>query len=323
MDHQDVIRTYGNPNLPEGTPERPLVTFSVFAYNQEKYVREAVDGAFAQTYSPLEIILSDDCSSDRTFEIMEQMARVYQGPHKILLRRGVKNLGIAAHVNEIFRLAAGKFIVVAAGDDVSYPERVAHLINVWRHTNVSAIYSAATVIDASGKVLSNVLSLTPVDVVRKYHAGNRRIVPSHYGAGAGYEKELFVKYGPIPENLRNEDLFLAVCAFCEKGIAYTTKPLISYRRHSGNIFSHQTRALEKGVSRLERKRLDAIDFGLPNLEELRKLVQRRRLKLSWKGRLELHRQIYQTRVRVLFLGVFIALAKALTNTRERRGSGQL
>ena len=41
----------------------PLVTFALFAYNQERYVREAVEGAFAQTYQPLEIILSDDCSS--------------------------------------------------------------------------------------------------------------------------------------------------------------------------------------------------------------------------------------------------------------------
>jgi hypothetical protein len=47
--------------------ERPFVTFALFVYNQEKYIREAVEGAFSQTYEPLEIILSDDCSTDRTF----------------------------------------------------------------------------------------------------------------------------------------------------------------------------------------------------------------------------------------------------------------
>jgi len=50
------------------TTDRPLVTFALVAYNQEQYIREAVEGAFAQTYEPLEIILSDDCSSDRTVE---------------------------------------------------------------------------------------------------------------------------------------------------------------------------------------------------------------------------------------------------------------
>jgi glycosyltransferase involved in cell wall biosynthesis len=65
-------------NAPEEMPDNPtdrsLVTFALFAYNQEKYIREAVEGALAQTYEPLEIILSDDCSSDRTFETMREMA---------------------------------------------------------------------------------------------------------------------------------------------------------------------------------------------------------------------------------------------------------
>ena len=54
---------------------RPLLTFGVCAYKQEQFIREAVEAALAQTYSPLEIILSDDCSPDRTFEIMQEWPR--------------------------------------------------------------------------------------------------------------------------------------------------------------------------------------------------------------------------------------------------------
>lgn len=91
---------YGNLNLSEGTDDRPLVTFALFAYNQEKYIREAISGAFSQTYSPLEIIMSDDNSLDSTYEIMREEARAYQGPHKIILNRNSSNLGIAYHVNK-------------------------------------------------------------------------------------------------------------------------------------------------------------------------------------------------------------------------------
>src|SRR4051812_14455329 len=73
--------------------ERPLVTFVLFSYNQERYIREAVAGALAQTYQPLKIVISDDCSTDRTFEIVREMASAYTGPHKIVLRRNPKNLG--------------------------------------------------------------------------------------------------------------------------------------------------------------------------------------------------------------------------------------
>ena len=78
--------------MPDNATDQPMVTFALFAYNQEKYIREAVKGAFSQTYEPLEIILSDDCSSDRTFEIMQEMAKAYQGPHRVVARTNRKNL---------------------------------------------------------------------------------------------------------------------------------------------------------------------------------------------------------------------------------------
>ena len=85
--------------------ERPLVTFALCAYNQERFIREAIEGAFAQTYEPLEIILSDDCSSDRTFEIMQEMAAAYAGAARIKLNRNASNLGIAGHVNRLIELS--------------------------------------------------------------------------------------------------------------------------------------------------------------------------------------------------------------------------
>lgn len=131
MDEQALIRTYGNTDLPGGTEDRPLVTFALFAYNQEKYIREAVEGAFSQTYSPLEIILSDDCSSDRTFEIMEEMAAAYQGPHRVVARRNEINLGTAAHFSIAAARSRGDLLVVAAGDDISLAHRVERLIREW------------------------------------------------------------------------------------------------------------------------------------------------------------------------------------------------
>jgi len=103
---------------------RPLVTFAVIAYKQERFVREAVEGAFAQTYRPLEIILSDDCSPDRTFEIMQEMAAAYDGPHRVRLNRNERNLGLASHFNNILSAASGEILVISAGDDISGPSRV-------------------------------------------------------------------------------------------------------------------------------------------------------------------------------------------------------
>jgi hypothetical protein len=131
MDEQAMMRTYGNRDLHESTPDRPVVTLALFAFNQEKYVREAVEGAFSQTYSPLEIILSDDCSSDRTFEVMEEMAKAYRGPHLVNVRRNNFNIGTALHVQTAFVCSTGSLFIVAAGDDVSLPERTETLVSKW------------------------------------------------------------------------------------------------------------------------------------------------------------------------------------------------
>ena len=105
--------------------DRPLVTLFVLAYRQEGFVRAAIEGAFAQTWSPLEIILSDDASPDGTFRVMQEMAAAYSGPHRLVLNRNEKNLGLTAHVSRVMALATGGFVVQNAGDDVSHPERVA------------------------------------------------------------------------------------------------------------------------------------------------------------------------------------------------------
>src|ERR687898_2060785 len=98
---------------------KPLVTFMVFAYNHEQFVREAVRGALAQTYSPLEIVISDDCSQDRTFEIIEEEVAGYDGPHKIVLNRNEENLGTAGDAKRLMEIAGGRVNVAPPGGDHS------------------------------------------------------------------------------------------------------------------------------------------------------------------------------------------------------------
>jgi glycosyltransferase involved in cell wall biosynthesis len=120
-------------------PVRPLVTFALFAYNQENFIRQAIEGALAQTYSPLEVILSDDCSSDRTFEIMQEMVAAYSGPHRVVARRNSLNLMTAMHVQAVADEMSGELMVVAAGDDISLPDRVEKLVQAWEDDGRRAV----------------------------------------------------------------------------------------------------------------------------------------------------------------------------------------
>ena len=114
---------------------RPLLTFAIAAFNQEQFIREAVEAALAQTYSPLEIILSDDCSEDGTFDVMRKLAGSYRGPDRVILNRNSTRRSIGGHLNRVVAIAKGELILAAAGDDISLPQRTQVVYEAWESSN--------------------------------------------------------------------------------------------------------------------------------------------------------------------------------------------
>ncbi|MFV1990405.1 MAG: glycosyltransferase family A protein, partial [Acidimicrobiales bacterium] len=101
------------------TDELTRLTLVVLFYNQEAFAEQAVRGALAQTYSPLEIVLSDDASSDETFAVVQRTVDGYDGPHQVILNRNTINLGLTGNLNRAMELASGEIIVFTGGDDIS------------------------------------------------------------------------------------------------------------------------------------------------------------------------------------------------------------
>lgn len=211
--------------------ERPLVTFALFAYNQEQYIREAIEGAFSQTYEPLEIILSDDRSSDRTFEIMQEMAAEYKGPHQVIIRQSDENRGLFNHILEVAQNSRGEFIVVAAGDDISLPERTSAVIPHFKDKEVLALSSDEIVIDENGKIQENDKSRFKQRDIW-YRKNNSWL----FGATEVFRSN-FLKAIPLSTNkIMLEDMMFPLLIKARGGKSLRLKiPLIKYRHHSSNI----------------------------------------------------------------------------------------
>lgn len=217
------------------TDIQPLVTFSVFAYNQERFIREAIEGAFAQTYQPLEIILSDDCSSDRTLEIMHEMARSYSGPHRVMVRCNDRNVGMLNHLLLVGREANGEFIVVAAGDDISLPSRVTTLLQCFSSTNIVAASSDDIIIDEHGNEVS--WDQGRFSVRDKFHRVSKTWL---LGATAGYRTS-FVRSIPSPDKkIHYEDIFATdLLQLSKHESARIHARLVKYRQHSANLYARR------------------------------------------------------------------------------------
>lgn len=212
----------------------PLVTFALFAYNQQDYIREAIEGALSQTYSPLEIIISDDCSSDQTFQIIEEMTIAYRGPHKVTCSRNSNNLGIAEHVNKINSLANGELIVVAAGDDISIPQRVEIIWDAYLNSNRQShyFYSVVQKIDESGQILGLAHSPGAVNARSKLRTALSPY-PLAIGAGQAWTKKLVNNFHPILSNVWAEDQIFGFRGRLMGEVGFVDRALVNYRVGAG------------------------------------------------------------------------------------------
>jgi glycosyltransferase involved in cell wall biosynthesis len=197
----------------------------LIAFNQEHYIDEAIDGALAQDYPNLEIILSDDCSTDTTFARMQVRADDYRGPHKLRLNRNEKNLGIIGHVNRVAEMATGELIVAAAGDDISYPHRVTATVNLWEKYDRRPDYLYFNY-EAIGEYAY------PYKVDSFYHSLQWQIQNggAHLkGATGAFTKRLYEFFGPIDICCYAEDKALPFRAELMDGCAVEDLAVIKYR----------------------------------------------------------------------------------------------
>lgn len=227
--------------------ERPLVTFALFAYNQEQYIREAIEGAFSQTYEPLEIILSDDGSTDRTFEIMQEMVAAYNGPHSVVLRRNEFNIGTVDHVLNVAKKSKGVLIAVGAGDDISIPERIELQVDFWEKTTPLVVVTDYILIDNGKEILNaNYSPYSSGGVAEKIFKSVDSV--DIHGASAMYDRKIFEILKEFTGRYYFEDSLLNfICYWLGGKVAHLQQPLVKYRTHSNSLSNsfHQRHSLNQ------------------------------------------------------------------------------
>lgn len=216
-----------------GTERGPLVTYRVQCYRHEAFVREAVNSVLAQTYRPLEILITDDGSPDRTFEIAESVAAAYRGPHRVVLYRSERNRDILEHCNEALHLIRGGFFIWLPGDDVAEPEQAERLVAAWLKGRVSGVWSNSRIIDEHGSDLGLLLPETHPYTLNLCDYADGRFLDFPYSGACGYPREVIDRFGPVPAHLgaRGLEHHFGFRAALLGRKSYLPKPLVRRRRH--------------------------------------------------------------------------------------------
>jgi len=196
-------------------------------------------GAFAQDYSPLEIVIYDDCSADGTDEMVRLMIDEYKrsgGRHTVVYERGAENIGNIRAAERLFTMARGEICIQNDGDDISLPNRVSKTVEAWLADGKKAklIWCEGICIDEHGNRTGR--------YVRRLCGLNPR------GAMAAYSSDVYREFPPVEEADAYDDRPYALRARLLGPEISINEGLVLYRLGTGESTKGGCRARKRSVA---------------------------------------------------------------------------
>jgi glycosyltransferase involved in cell wall biosynthesis len=211
--------------------EQPLVSIVLGTYNGEKYLEEQLSSLNSLEYTNLELIVSDDGSTDGTETILNSFD--YKMPHLIVQNQGAH--GVLGNFGHALGIAKGEYIALCDQDDIWKPDKIQSLLAGIEDYDI--VFGRVKVIGADGQGHRN------PNMVRAYehdYSKCYRLVDYLYsnvmlGCASLIRSSLVKSALPIPPQAVFHDWWLVLNAVLKgKGICYLDKEVIKYRQHDDN-----------------------------------------------------------------------------------------
>ena len=231
---------------------KPLVTVVIPAFNEEKYIKQAIESILAQTYSNWEMLIVDDASTDSTLRI----ARGFQDSRIRIVTNSI-NKGAGAAQNRGFTSARGSLIAILAADDIAYPERLQTQAKYMsEHPNIGVLSTGYAVINELGEKVKDVqFHIDPLQAKWKLLFGNPVAAPT-----VMFRAKIIVECGMYDESLRYGEDMEYWGRICPRwNIAIIPRILTKYRTHRQSITNNMLLENKQlSVSNIVRKNITAI-----------------------------------------------------------------
>ncbi len=220
-----------------------LVSIIVLTYNSSKYVIETLESIKAQTYDRIELVITDDCSTDETPSICQMWLE--RSKNRFINSTFVgssQNTGVSANANRGVRASHGRWIKLIAGDDRLMPNCISDSINyVDSHPDTEFLFSNVRTINSRGTEIYGFISkinaevfnaLSPVELRTLLYVTNVLPAPTSF-----IKRDTLVELGLYDENFpMKEDYPLWLKAVSgSKIIKMLNQPTVEYRIHAASI----------------------------------------------------------------------------------------
>ncbi|MBW2942277.1 glycosyltransferase family 2 protein [Zhongshania aquimaris] len=204
-----------------------LVSIAMCTFNGEQYLVEQLDSIVSQSYTNLEIVIVDDCSSDGTVDILKKYAKC---DRRIRLICNDENLGFVRNFEKAINECRGEFIALADQDDIWFDEKISRLVadigENW------LIYSKVAVIDSGG--VRQDVEFPTVNRLEGYCALSLILNNCVTGHACLMRRELLELAMPAMSKMPYHDQWLAIVAASRGKLKAGSEILSLYRKHNSN-----------------------------------------------------------------------------------------
>lgn len=243
-----------------------LVSVVIPSYNHEKYIEQAIESVFQQSYRPIQLIVVDDCSKDRSPEIIASLKERYRKidpDFKFVFVRKAQNSDAPTTINFGLSKATGEFVTILNSDDYYSPDRIKTLVEVANAKSKDLLFTDVEIVDEKGVKLPG--QHPRVHWLHEAHSFRHELPSVGYAilrrphvvtSGNLFFRQSLLKKLKGFRHYR----WLHDCDFALRATRYTepffvSKKLLSYRIHGSNTISEMENNA-KEIDRLGNARSD-------------------------------------------------------------------
>jgi glycosyltransferase involved in cell wall biosynthesis len=227
-----------NNSQPAGMPH-PKVSVAMITYNHEKFIIQAVESVMMQeTTFPYELVISEDCSTDRTRAIVLDLQQKY--PDKIRVILPEKNLGMMRNSFQTLQACNGDYVARLEGDDYWTDPRKLQLQSdlLDAHPDYSACFTRACVVSGQDSTVSFYI---PADSPARRQITTEDLIGKNCIATASVMYRNFFQEVDLEPLLASglDDWPVHLLASLRGPIGYLNDVMAAYRQHAGGIWTGQ------------------------------------------------------------------------------------
>lgn len=252
------------------------VSIAMTTFNGERYLKEQLDSFLYQTQLPDELVICDDCSTDKTIEILEKFSSI--APFDVKIHINEKNLGFNRNFEKVIDLCKGDLIFISDHDDLWFENKIATMSNFI--LSKEGVFMAMNDCEMADSELRGT-GISKIDQVQNYQGSIEGFIPGCCSVFLRKYKELIF---PFPHNFSYDSWISFI------GINTDTRVILKeilqlYRRYQDNTTNHPFNSLKnikpiqrylRGIKKIfsSGHRAEKRKYNLSNLQASQELEKR-------------------------------------------------